>query len=232
MRAYLLDDEGDEEVLVARAQGPLPAPDTSMSEWRSRRATAEFISRRAIETLLIFWIGRDPERRTRFEERVRFEAFTQAVQVMRLTKEEIEQWKRTLTTRQRRAKLEHGESPSLEGAWEIAHRHWRREPLLANHRLLVSLRDAIDGVRHLVEHEADATRPLVYGPGDARDLWNVPAVACGFRALSEELRRKDPTMPRLVDRSTRPTPVGWKVLAEVRFLLLGDADFGRATQAA
>ncbi|MCR4256627.1 MAG: hypothetical protein NUW08_02885, partial [Candidatus Uhrbacteria bacterium] len=121
--------------------------DPSLREACARRATAEFISRRTIETLLIFWIGRNPERRTRFEERIRFESFTKAVQVMRLTKEEIEQWKRMLSTRQRRVKLEHGESLSLEGAWEIAHRHWRREPLLAHHRLLVSLRDAIDGVR-------------------------------------------------------------------------------------
>lgn len=231
MEAHL-DTLGDEEVLIARTTDPSLLPEPSLRETRVRRATAEFISRRTIETLLIFWIGRNPERRTRFEERIRFEPFTKAVQVMRLSAKEIEQWKRALSTRRRRAELEHEESPSLEGAWEIAHRHWRREPLLANHRLLVSLRGAIDGARLLVEGEADATKPLVYGPGDARDLWDVPSVARGFRALSEELRRKDPTMPRFVDRAARPTSLGWKVIAEARFLLLGDADFGRATQVA
>lgn len=227
-----MHEEGDDEVLVARAPDPPCESEPPSRDWRTRRATAEFVSRRVIETLLVVWIGRDPQRRTRFEERIRFETFTQAVQVMRLSKKEIADWKRDLSTRQRRAQLRKEDCPTLEGAWDIAHRHWRREPLLAQHRQMSSLRGAVDGAKRLIEDAGDVTRPLVYAPGDARELWDVPALARGFNVLSEALRRKDPTMPRLVDRAARPTPLGWKIIAEARFLLLGEPDFGRAAHAA
>jgi len=183
------------------------------SQWKNRRSAAEFISRRTIEMLVMIWIGRDPERRTRFEQRIRFEGFDAAVQVMQLSEHDLHRWRGAIGMREDRAGLNEHECPSLEDSWQIARAHWRREPLLAEDALLLALKPVIHTTMDILRSEG-------------REL--APA----FEQIAQRHRVEDPFAPRLVDRFGRPSRVGWKVIDEARFRLLATGAHRIAARAA
>jgi len=191
------------------------------SHWNNRRSAAEYVSRRVIETMLVFWMGRDPERRSRFENRIRFESFDAAMQVMQLSEQEMRQLRDTFATRQKMAGFKSAECPTFEDAWQIGRRHWLREPLLAELGLLDALRPAIDA----------AARSLDAEGGDLR-LETHPGMPRNFESIAQHLRQEDPSSPKLIDRFSHPTRIGWKILDEARFRLLTHPAYRLSARAA